>query len=53
MEYAVISAEKLDRLARKVNEEIAKGWEPLGGVCFDGGFGVWAQAMIKRREQKN
>jgi hypothetical protein len=37
----------LERLTKEVNEAIAQGWEPLGGVSVcDAQF---MQAMIKRR----
>ena len=37
----------LERLIKEVNEAIAQGWEPLGGVSvYDAQF---MQAMIKRR----
>ena len=35
-------------LATKVNEEIRKGWEPIGGVAVNSDHNTWAQAMIKR-----
>jgi hypothetical protein len=37
----------LERLTKEVNEAIAQGWEPLGGVSI---YGVQLmQAMVKRR----
>jgi len=51
MEYKIVAATNVDELVKKTNAEIAKGWEPLGGV---GGLNLGAkspvvmQAMIKR-----
>lgn len=54
MQYRIISASScfspkraLERLTREVNEAIALGWEPLGGVAVT--YGQFTQAMIKRR----
>ena len=54
MEYKVILSQTLlspskaiENLIKAVNEAIALGWEPMGGVAItDHGA---AQAMIKRR----
>ena len=62
MEYKVIVKEvtsvvsrnvdkAADELSREVNEHIAHGWEPLGGVAI-GGAGTAPylfQALLKRR----
>ena len=37
----------LERLIKEVNEAIAQGWEPLGGISVYGE--QFMQAMIKRR----
>ena len=37
----------LEQFTREVNDAIAEGWEPLGGVAYNGPSLV--QAMIKRR----
>lgn len=55
MEYQIILEGSVVSLAPKVNELIAQGWEPHGGVSVAvGGNGknltvCCAQAMIKRR----
>ena len=55
MQYKIISvcavfsrAKALERLAKEVNEAIALGWEPLGGLATLGAQSFF-QAMIKRR----
>ncbi len=55
MQYQVLHAchflsisRALERLTAKVNEAIARGWEPLGGVTVSD-KGTVAQAMVKRR----
>ena len=40
------------RLAEKVKELIAKGWEPLGGVCPYGGMQL-LQAMVKYENKED
>ena len=55
MQYKVISvmavfakSKALEKLAQEVNEAMAMGWEPVGGVAAVHGNLV-VQAMIKRR----
>jgi hypothetical protein len=54
MEYKIIEMCTSDDLEIAVNENIAQGWEPLGGVSVslsesdDYRYEVIAQAMIKR-----
>jgi hypothetical protein len=56
MQYQVISVPRvfvfstrgaLEKLSKEVNEAIALGWEPLGGVAVYGN--AFYQAMLKRR----
>jgi hypothetical protein len=54
MQYNVIFASRafsfkrtLEKFTQAVNDAIAEGWEPLGGIAFSGPS--LAQAMIKRR----
>jgi hypothetical protein len=54
MQYKVIvigsafsTKRALEKLAKEVNDAIAEGWEPLGGVTF--AQTSMLQAMIKRR----
>jgi hypothetical protein len=37
-------------LTAKVNELIARGWEPLGGVGVSGDSDRYSQAMVRRKE---
>ena len=39
----------IDEFNEKVNEFIAKGWVPFGGVS-QCGQGMWVQAMVKYSE---
>ena len=55
MQYKIISvcavfsrSKALDKLTREVNEAIALGWEPIGGLATLGAQ-RFIQAMIKRR----
>jgi len=54
MEYDILMARKIGELNKLVNEEITKGWEPIGGVCavyendFNGKKIQYIQAIIKR-----
>jgi hypothetical protein len=54
MQYKVILASRafsfkrtLEKFTQEVNDAIAEGWEPLGGIAYSGP--TLAQAMIKRR----
>ncbi len=54
MQYRVIAVSTgfspkraLERLVREVNEAIALGWEPQGGITIHGT--QLLQAMVKRR----
>jgi hypothetical protein len=54
MQYRVIttygafsSKRALEKFTQEVNAAIAEGWEPLGGIAYNGP--TLAQAMIKRR----
>lgn len=46
MEYSVLKSADLERLANKVNEAIAEGWRPQGGIAHNG-HSLWAQALVK------
>jgi hypothetical protein len=54
MQYRIITVNAvfsrgaaLEKLARAVNDAIALGWEPVGGLTISGQG--YHQAMIKRR----
>jgi len=47
-EYTIVSCSVPDQLQRLVNEGIAQGWEPVGGVCVDSRDGQFYQAMVRR-----
>lgn len=56
MEYKLItvsffwsSARAFAELTRAVNESIALGWEPMGGIAVLDQRGCLVQAMVKRR----
>jgi hypothetical protein len=56
MEYKIVTAQHLlssvkgvEKLTKAVNDLIALGWEPIGGVTFKENSGLAVQAMIKRR----
>jgi hypothetical protein len=56
MEYKIVTAQKVlspakavELLTKSVNDLIALGWEPIGGIAYNEGYGLVAQAMIKRR----
>ena len=53
-EYRVITVSRafsqkkaLQQLEQEVNEAIARGWEPIGGVAM--AEHVYSQALVKRR----
>jgi hypothetical protein len=54
MQYKIISvsavfsgSKALEKLTKQVNEAIALGWEPIGGLTACSA--IFCQAMIKRR----
>lgn len=54
-EYRVITAALPEQLTYKVNEAIAAGWAPQGGVAAtvdnDTGYTIYAQAVVKHAEE--
>jgi hypothetical protein len=50
MEYTVLRATKLEELVELVNQHIANGWTPLGGVAASLAMGatLFCQAMTKQ-----
>jgi len=46
MEYTILQSSRLDYLIKMVNEHIANGWMPQGGVSSIQDF-YYLQAMIK------
>ncbi|WP_198014505.1 DUF1737 domain-containing protein [Salipiger mucosus] len=49
MEYKILKRNSHSELMGDVNEQIAKGFVPLGGVAMDRSHGgAFAQAMVKR-----
>jgi hypothetical protein len=56
-EYWILYAYKSDELLKGVNEEIKKGWQPLGGVSVTStgthnDFVLYAQAIVKYSSDK-
>jgi hypothetical protein len=45
-EYFVISESSLKGLLKLVNEAIAKGWQPLGGICIAVSYG-YHQVVVR------
>lgn len=51
MQYTVVKGDSINELARAVNEEIQRGYEPQGGVAVatnETTYYVYYQAMVKR-----
>ncbi|MBN1404260.1 MAG: DUF1737 domain-containing protein [Opitutales bacterium] len=52
MEYKIAAASSIEKLSKLVNELIAEGWEPSGGICYS--LGTWnaklLQPMIRRKQ---
>lgn len=49
-EYTIISRADRFALMSDVNSYLKEGWELYEGVVF--GDGIWIQAMIKRKDEK-
>lgn len=47
MEYKVIENVSISFFEKAINEEIRKGWEPIGGVSYNRYKGYF-QAIVKR-----
>lgn len=53
MKYFIVRAAILQELQRLVNEQIEKGFEPIGGVTVAFGERGWVcQAMVAKEEKK-
>lgn len=50
IEYTIISRADRFALMSDVNSYLKEGWELYEGVVF--GEGIWIQAMIKRKDEK-
>jgi hypothetical protein len=53
MEYTIISEESVDKLIEEVNNYIANGWQPQGGVAFGHASGsfFFLQAVVLEEEE--
>jgi hypothetical protein len=52
MIYKILKEAGLDKLEKKVNEAIAEGWEPMGGLATVQampGTPIYMQAIVKRK----
>ncbi|HRJ90767.1 MAG TPA: hypothetical protein PLU21_00995 [Candidatus Saccharibacteria bacterium] len=47
MQYIIIQQSSLNNLANEVNQQIEKGYKPLGGIAVDT-YHNYIQAMVKR-----
>ena len=47
--YKIVSSSNQYELAERVNEQMAAGWQPQGGVYFvrAGLSDLWVQAMVR------
>lgn len=45
VDYIIVDAVSYPALALKVWRQLPKGWQPIGGVSFDGN--QYLQAMVK------
>lgn len=45
MKYDVVTSDSLTVLIDKVNEKLAEGWMPSGGIAWDALCYRWAQAI--------
>ena len=48
MKYKIVWHISTIGLESLVNDKIAQGWEPLGGLCYR--YDVYLQALIKEEE---
>jgi hypothetical protein len=57
MRYRIVEAKDVEGLEQDVNEQIAEGWRPLGGVCVVNSqantYAWWFyQAMVRGIEKQ-
>ena len=56
MQYTIVTGTVVDELVKKVNEHIANGWAPLGGVATRPTTNytdkISMQAMVKVKAKK-
>ncbi len=50
VQYNVVAATSFERLRDLVNERIAAGWEPQGGICYNPNQDSLIQALVKYDE---
>ncbi|WP_178983662.1 DUF1737 domain-containing protein [Winogradskyella helgolandensis] len=53
MQYMIVKEKNKEALEKEVQSRLNEGWEPQGGVCFDGvGMGgrEWCQALVLRKK---
>lgn len=49
--YEILSSWDDTALENKVVSKMAKGWEPIGGIAYDGARGMFLQAVVLYVEQ--
>lgn len=47
MKYKIVWDTSIIGLESLVNDKIAQGWEPLGGLCYRFGSDIFLQALAK------
>ena len=50
MKYKIVWRTSTVDLESLVNDEIAQGWKPLGGLCYKFDGGMFLQALVKEEE---
>lgn len=50
MKYKIVWHTSTVGLESLVNDKIAQGWKPLGGLCYRFGSDIYLQALIKEGE---
>jgi hypothetical protein len=48
--YIIVTSYIVVGLSIEVQQHMSKGWQPIGGVSFDGG--QYLQAMVRYEENK-
>lgn len=50
MKYKIVYSISTDGLESLVNDKIAQGWKPFGGLCYRFDGSLYLQALIKEEE---
>jgi hypothetical protein len=45
--YSTEWARTSSELCEQINKQLKFGWQPLGGICFNGALDIYLQVMVR------